>query len=97
MGPWLLAAPRRMLPEMDASPPLQLGILAAAVVLAGLAMLLQRRPEPIPDWPPTPRSSRYTRRDMIVTTSSILLLLAGGTIGVLSVTLMVVMIMAGAA
>ena len=84
-------------PTMDASPPLQLGILAAALVLAGLAMLLQRRPVPIPDWPPTPRSSRYTRRDLIVTASSVMLLLAGGTMGVLSVAIAVWMMVAGVA
>lgn len=87
---------RDAVPTMDASPPLQLGILAAALVLAGLAMLLQRRPVPIPDWPPTPRSSRYTRRDLIVTASSVMLLLAGGTMGVLSVAVAIWMVIVGA-
>jgi hypothetical protein len=82
---------------MDASPPLQLGILAAALVLAGLAMLLQRKPVPIPDWPPTPRSSRYTRRDLLVTGSAVLLLLGGGTMAVLSVAIAAWMIIAGVA
>lgn len=81
---------------MESSPPLQLGILAAALVLAGLAMLLQRKPVPIPDWPPTPRSSRYTRRELVVTASAVLLLLAGGTMAVLSVAIAAWMIVAGA-
>ena len=66
-------------------PMLQLGVLAAALMLAGLATLLQRRPEPVPDWPPSPPPVKDVRRDLIVTSASLLFLVAGVAVAVLAI------------
>jgi uncharacterized iron-regulated membrane protein len=63
----------------------QFGVLAAALVLAGLAMLLQRRPEPIPDWPPSPPPSQHVRRDLVVTSAALGLIVAGVGMAVLAI------------
>jgi len=61
----------------DLQPMIQLGLLAAALVLAGLATLLQRRPEPVLDWPPSPPPPKHVRRDLIVTSAALLFIIVG--------------------
>ncbi len=63
----------------------QFGVLAAALLLAGFAMLLQRRPEPIPDWPPSPPPPPHVRRDLIVTSAALGLIVAGVGMAVLAI------------
>ena len=74
-------------------PMLQLGILAAAMLLAGFATLLQRRPEPIPDWPPSPPPVRDVRRDLIVTSAAVMFVVVGVGIAVLAVATAVLQVM----
>jgi hypothetical protein len=65
-------------------PLFQLGILAAALLLAGFATLLQRRPEPTPDWPPSPPPAPHVRRDLVVVSASLGFLVCGVGIAVLA-------------
>ena len=65
-------------------PMLQLGVLAA-MLLAGFATLLQRRPEPVLDWPPSPPPVRDVRRDLIVTGAAVLFVVGGVGIAALAV------------
>jgi uncharacterized membrane-anchored protein len=65
-------------------PLLELGVLAAALVLLGLAVLLQRRPDRAPDWPPSPRSSRGRRRDRVVSGVAVTLISAGAGMAALA-------------
>ena len=74
---------------------LQLGVLAAALLLAGLTTLLQRRPEPIPDWPPSPPPQRDIRRDLIVTSATLMFIVAGVGVGVIAIATGVLMMVAG--
>ena len=77
-------------------PLLELGVFAAALVLAGLATLLQRRPEPILDWPPSPPPPPHVRRDLIVTSAAVLFLVAGVGVGTLALTIGVFVRLGGA-
>lgn len=74
---------------------LQLGVLAAALMLAGLATLLQRRPEPVPDWPPSPPPVRDVRRDLIVTSASLLFLVAGGAVAIIALATAIIAVLVG--
>lgn len=65
-------------------PLVQLGILAAALLLAGFATMLQRRPEPTPDWPPSPPPAPHVRRDLVVVSASLGFLVTGVGIAVLA-------------
>jgi hypothetical protein len=68
---------------------LELGLLSAALVLAAWAMALQRRPEPIPDWPPSPPPPKHVKRDLVVTSASLLFLLAGVAVAAVTLTVMI--------
>ncbi len=60
----------------DFQPMLQLGLPTVAMLLAGLAKLLQRRPEPVLDWPPSPPPPKHVRRDLIVVSTAVLQVVA---------------------
>ena len=64
-------------------PALELAVFAAALVLTGLLALLQRRPDVRPDWPPSPERGR--RHELMLTGAAVLLLGAGGVVGLLAV------------
>ena len=66
-------------------PMLQLAILAAALLLAGFAILLQRRPEPVLDWPPSPPPERDVRRDLIVTSAAVMFIVLAVAVAVLAI------------
>ncbi len=76
-------------------PMLQLAVLAAALMLAGLASLMQRRPEPVLDWPPSPPPVRDVRRDLIVTSASLLFLVAGVAVATLAIATTVISVLVG--
>ncbi len=71
---------------------LELGLLSAALVLASWAMALQRRPEPVLDWPPSPPPPKHVKRDLVVTASALMFLIAG--VGVAAVTLTITIYLA---
>jgi hypothetical protein len=74
---------------------LELGLLSAALVLASWAMALQRRPEPIPDWPPSPPPPKHVKRDLVVTGASMLFLIAGVGVAMVTLTVTVYLAIAG--
>ena len=88
--------PGRMLRGMmgDFQPMLQLGLLAVAMLLAGLATLLQRRPEPVLDWPPSPPPPKHVRRDLIVVSSALMFFIVGVAVGAAAVATAVLQVMA---
>jgi len=75
-------------------PMLQLGVLAAALLLAGLATLLQRRPERVLDWPPSPPPVRDVRRDLIVTSGALLFIVLGVGVAAIAICTVVLQVMA---
>lgn len=65
---------------------LQLGILAAALLLAGFAFLRVRRPEPVLDWPPSPPPVRDIRRDLIMTSAAVMFIILALAVAALAIT-----------
>ena len=74
-------------------PLFEFGILGLALLLAAFAMLFQRRPEVSIDWPPSPPPPPYVRRDLIVISASVMLLVAGIGMGAIGMTITVVRLM----
>lgn len=75
-------------------PMLQLGVLTAAMLLAGFATLLQRAPERILDWPPSPPAPRDVRRDLIVMSAAVLFIVVGVAVAVIAITTAVLQVIA---
>lgn len=65
--------------------PLQLGVFAASLVLAGVAALMSRPIEVQPDWPPSSRPVGRSRRAVALTIGAGTFFVAGSLVALVAV------------